>query len=322
MKYGGVPCDKTSEAKACNAQACEKDCTLSEWTMWSTCSKDCDGGTAKREKFIKEEPLGDGQCPDQWSGKRLQYKQCNMNRCQIASKEVPLSCNKSVDVILLIDGSGSLGATGWSTEIKAARLFVDAFTQTGISGDAPHANMAVILFSGPRTWSGVKKCVGKSDGSVDIENFCNIKTVTHFTEDLKKVKQLVTGLSWPQGSTLTSLALMTAKAELAMGRPTAPSSVVVFTDGRPLSYRNTYVASRKLRKSARLLWVPILEYAPSILKFIKACATRRWQENVVPVKTFKQLEDDGATVITHIIADMCPKEEQKLRMATAQGGTR
>merc|ERR1719321_930645 len=48
MKYGGEPCGKTSQTKACNAQACEKDCELSPWTKWSACSQDCDGGTKKR----------------------------------------------------------------------------------------------------------------------------------------------------------------------------------------------------------------------------------------------------------------------------------
>jgi len=61
MKYGGNPCGETSESKACNGQACEADCDLSPWTKWSACSKDCDGGTKKRQKFIKKKPLGDGE---------------------------------------------------------------------------------------------------------------------------------------------------------------------------------------------------------------------------------------------------------------------
>jgi hypothetical protein len=308
MKYGGEPCGKTSQTLACNAQACEKDCELHEWTLWTKCSKDCDGGTRKREKFIKNEPEGAGECPDEWSVKRLQYKECNMKRCKTASKEMPLVCNKSADVVLLLDGSGSLGKKGWKAEMKAAKLFVDAFAGSG------KANMAVILYSGPRTWGGVKHCTGKTNKKVDIETFCKIKTVTHFTEDLAKVKQLITGLEWPQGSTLTSLALMTAKAELSLGRPTSPSNVILFTDGRPLSYRKTWLASRDVRKSARLLWVAV-QYPAGLLKFIKLCATRRWEENVVAVDTFEKLEKDAAATVTHIVADICPKENPKLVFA-------
>jgi len=296
MKYGGKPCGSTSETKSCNGQACEKDCELSEWTKWTGCSKDCDGGTKKRQKFVKFAAEGEGKCADEWSLKRLQYKSCNMRRCPAQTCK-----NKTLDVMLLIDGSGSLGKTGWKAEIVAANTFIKAF-----SGNS-HIHMAVILFSGPSTWGGVRRCMGKKAKKVNTAKECNIKFVTHFTDDLKKVKNLVNGLNWPRGSTLTSLALMNAKAELALGRKDAQSVVIVFTDGRPLSYRKTGMASRQLRKSARLLWVPITRYAP--LKFIKKWATRRWQENVVRVKSFGELEKPE--VIDHIIANICPKKNAK-----------
>merc|ERR1719217_404065 len=297
MKYGGKPCGATSESKACNAQACEKDCDLTEWTKWSYCSKDCDGGTRKRTKFVKVQPEGEGHCPGQWSSKRLQYKACNMKRCKVDPGKEVMSCNNTLDIVFLIDGSGSLGKRGWDAEIIAAKKFVDAFSSTSAK-----AQMALILYSGPRTWGGVGKCTGKNGGKVDMEKTCKIKTITHFTKDMKKVKELINGLSWPSGSTLTSLALQTAKAELALGRKEAKSIVVVITDGRPLSYRNTYLASKNVRKSARLVWVPVTRYAP--LKSIKSWATRRWQENVVQVKTFKDLEKPD--MVNHVIANICP----------------
>merc|ERR1719333_2121594 len=142
-----------------------------------------------------------------------------------------------------------------------------------------------------------------------MEKVCKIKTVTHFTKDMKKIKEKINELNWPQGSTLTSLALQTAKAELALGRKEAKSIIVVITDGRPLSYRATWIASRNLRKSARLVWVPVTKYAP--LKKIKKWATRRWQENVVKVPTFAALENPDT--ITHIVANICPKDHPKLK---------
>merc|ERR1719401_644472 len=297
MKYGGEPCGETSETKACNGQACEKDCELTEWTKWSSCSKDCDGGTKKRQKFIKKEAEGEGKCADAWSLKRLQYEKCNMHRCPVPKGRLVLECNRTMDIVLLIDGSGSLGKKGWAAEIKAANMFVDAFS--GVGGKA---NMAVILYSGPRTWGGVYKCFAKNKKKVDQEKVCGIKMVTHFTDDLKKVKNLINGLNWPKGSTLTSLALLTAKAELALGRKQAHSNVILFTDGRPLSYRKTELASRIVRKMARLVWVPVTKYAP--LKYVKKWATRRWEENVVVVKTFSDLEKPDP--INKIVANICP----------------
>jgi len=299
MKHGGKPCGATSETKACNAQACEKDCELSEWTKWSACSKDCDGGTNKRQKFVEHVAEGQGKCADEWSVKRLEYKECNMHRCTLGQ-----TCtNKTMDIVLLLDGSGSLGKKGWAAEIIATRSFIRAF-----KGNNGNIIMAVTLFSGPNAWPGVYKCMDNTKKNVKPSD-CGIKTVTHFTDDLKKIDTLVTGLTWPKGSTLTSLALLNAQAELSLGRKDAPAVIVVFTDGRPLSYRRTELASRKIRKAARLLWVAITKYAP--LKYIKSWATRRWQENVVQVDDFGKLEKPE--VIDHIIADICPKKSGKLQ---------
>merc|ERR1719247_1083414 len=66
MKYEGKPCGKTSQTKACNAAACEKDCELHAWTKWTACSKDCDGGTKKRQRFVQSPVEGSGSCPDAW----------------------------------------------------------------------------------------------------------------------------------------------------------------------------------------------------------------------------------------------------------------
>jgi len=297
-RSGGVKCGQTSQTRLCNTQSCEKDCELKEWTKWSWCSKDCDGGTRKRSKFIHKAPKGEGACPSSRSSQRLQYKECNKHACELAVGAKQLQCKKKLDIVFLLDGSGSLGETGWKAEIKAAGMFVDAF-----SGSGAQANMAVILYSGPRTWGGVYKCFRRRGKKVDMEKTCKIKTVTHFTPDMKKVKKLITGLTWPKGSTLTSLALMRARAELSLGGKNSESIIVVITDGRPLSYRATKIASRYVRKAARLVWVPVTRYAP--LRSIKKWATRRWQENVVVVKKFSDLEN--VKTVDHMVANICPK---------------
>merc|ERR1719375_103879 len=254
--YGGKPCGAESETRACNGQACEEDCTLSEWGAWSHCSKDCDGGTRKRSKQIAAAPRGTGKCPGAWDPARLEYKSCNMfscvepghGTCNIYFKDPnefftcdtlppccegheglgtapdkvqclpsewtqannyntkcgpqPMPCNKELDIVFLLDGSGSLGQTGWDAEIKAAKTFVSAFSRGGAK-----ANMALILYSGPRTWSGVFKCIGKNANAVNMKEDCKIETVDHFTADMAKITDDISKLKWPKGSTLTSLAL-------------------------------------------------------------------------------------------------------------------
>jgi predicted nucleic acid-binding Zn-ribbon protein len=297
MKFNGKPCGETSQTRACNVQSCESDCELSDWSAWSKCSKICDGGTRKRQKFVKTQVEWQGCCPGLWDDARLQYAECNQQKCTIGPNSTTLTCKEELDIVLLIDGSGSLGSTGWSASKKAAATFVSAF-----DGKDTKARMSVILFSGPKSLSDVKKCIGQNQDSVDLERDCLISVVEHFTKDMTMVKSKIASLAWPKGSTLTSLALSAAKAELSLGRRHAKSVVVIFTDGRPFSYRKTRMASRDVRKSARLIWVPVTRFAP--LKHIKAWATRRWQENVVPVKSFSELAEPR--VISRVIADVCP----------------
>jgi len=299
MKFGGKPCGETSETRACNPQACEKDCVLSRWTKFSECSKDCDGGTQKRTKWVKEKAQGEGHCPGQWEKVRLEYKKCNMITCPTIPHVPVMKCEKKLDIVMLLDGSGSLGQKGWDAEMEAAKNFL-----SGFQGENAKAKIAVLLFSGPKTWAGVKKCMGANKDKVDPEK-CGLTTVTHFSDNIKNVRQRVLGLDWPRGSTLTSLALATAKAELSLGRKNAKSVVIVFTDGRPMSYRKTKVAAIDLRKSARLIWVPISSRAP--LAFIKQVATRRWQENVVLAATYKKLASPA--VVNHLIANICPQKK-------------
>merc|ERR1719387_1861101 len=152
----------------------------------------------KRQKFVKTPAVGAGKCEGRWSKARLEYKECNKHRCGLPVGATTLQCKEKRDIVLLLDGSGSLGQKGWNAELKAAQTFVDAFSGTGAQ-----AEMSVILYSGPRTWGGVRKCFRKY-GKVDLEKTCKIKSVTHFTSNMKEVKQKIAALTWPRGSTLTS----------------------------------------------------------------------------------------------------------------------
>merc|ERR1719486_344761 len=130
MKHDGEPCGETSETKVCNPQACEQDCELKKWSKWSECSKMCDGGTKKRQRFIKAKALGGGKCAGGWSEDRLEYKRCNMKKC--VKDDTVLQCESKIDVVMVLDGSGSIGKEGW----QATKDFVKQFTESFQSKNA------------------------------------------------------------------------------------------------------------------------------------------------------------------------------------------
>jgi hypothetical protein len=302
-KNGGDQCTETTESRSCNAGACDKDCVLAEWTEWSDCSKECNGGFRKRIKDIAEPAVGDGKCPklgvtgENLFGKREQNLPCNTQACM--KKSEFLHCKAKLDVVLLLDGSGSLGASGWAATKKAGKMLAEAF-----GGDQ---QLAVLLFSGPKYWSGVRKCVGSNQAGVDMSKDCGITWVQHFDETVKAaaIVAKIDGLSWPKGGTLTSVALRTAAAELPLGRSDADSIVIVVTDGRPLFYRATGIAAKAVRTKARLLFVPVTRFAP--LKYIRGWASWPPKDNIVKIDNFANLADPST--IDTIISDSCKELE-------------
>jgi len=307
MQHGGKQCGSTGEAKQCNVDACEKDCVLHPWTKWTGCSKDCDGGTKRRERMIKEPAEGAGVCADKWDPKRLQYEVCSLHRCKVPDPTKVLKCNTSMDIVMVIDGTPTGGKKAFVQEIKAANQFVDAFTGSGITAKP---GFALIHYTGPRTWTGVSKCTGKSTKKVDMEKVCKITLVQHFTDDLKKYKSKLDGLEFQKGSKLLSLGLMTVQSEFALGNKNHRTIVLVFIDGIPLSARKTLLASRAIRKKARLVWVAVTKFAP--LENLKKWASRRWQENLVKVNSVKELGEPETG--THIVANICPNKTPKLKI--------
>jgi len=293
-QFGGDPCGESSVAESCNMQSCDKDCVLSDWTGWSECSKECDGGLGTRVKNVVEEPQGSGNCFYAETTERLEYSPCNEAKC-----EGNVTCESKLDVVVLLDGSGSLGPNGWAQTKKAGEMFVQ-----GLHGGEDHVKVSVILFSGPTSWDKYYACTGAAQGATpNLKDDCGIDIVQHFTADMSEAANVISGLVWPAKTTLTSQALMTAKSELSLGRKDASSVVVVVTDGRPLNPQRTEKASSDLKKSARLMWIPVGQNVP--IESMEAWATKPVSENVIPVNHFEALSDPDT--INAILADMCPK---------------
>jgi len=267
----------------------------------------------KRERFILDPAEGSGKCEGKWSPARLQYKPCEQHRCTVAIPGTVMKCNQSMDIVMVIDGTPRSGKKGFAAEIKGAEKFVDAFKGEGITAKP---NFALIHYTGPRTWSGVSKCTGMSTKKVDMEKVCKITLVQHFTDDLKKFKGKLEGLTFQKGSKLLSLGLMTVQSELALGDKDHRTVVIVFVDGSPLSFRKTLMASRAIRKKARLVWVVAAKFSP--LASYKKWASRRWQENVVVVDEAKKFKRSSTG--THIVANICPRKFPKIEPEMIEDG--
>merc|ERR1719215_2117036 len=171
MKYGGEPCEDTEESEACNGQSCNAPCELAEWSEWDTCSQACWTGTERRDRGVAEPARGTGKCEDPAGHHRLQFRECNKKPCtefyHLSDDGKYLQCGSKVDLMVLMDGSGSLGDRGWSASQKFVTNLI-----SHLEGGDDEVHVALQLFSGPRTWDSYYKCTGAGSEAPDMEKDC------------------------------------------------------------------------------------------------------------------------------------------------------
>jgi hypothetical protein len=303
MENGGTPCPSTEEAESCNAQSCDADCQLNDWVDWSSCSKPCNKGVQERTRSVLTPERGVGICPEPLTDQRRQFKPCNDFGCdQILGNRTILTCDSKVDLIILMDGSGSLREFGWKQTKNLSRTLVQ-----NLEAGADKVKVAVELFSGPKTWADYSFCTGERSmpqgKTVDLAKQCGISWVSHFTDKLDQLDTNLENLAWPASSTLTSVALGEAKNEMMAGRGDANTVVVVITDGKPMSQLNTIQAAKSLSEAAKVIWVPVGRNAP--IHLIKELAADPVSEHMVRVKSFSDLTDSG--ILNSIITNSCPQ---------------
>merc|ERR1719238_1898067 len=303
-RYKGDPCGPASETETCNPQNCDKDCILAPWSKIQEveCSKACGGGTKISTRGVFIEAIGQGDCPEPLSPERFRERECNEQQCE--PKGVTLMCDSRVDVVILLDGSGSLGWDGWAATKKMGELLVKAF-----AAETLQAQVAVQLFSGPSTWYNWFLCTGRIWWRApNVTRDCGISWVTkltyqtgHFTNNMTDAAARIKASTWPARATFTSMALGQAKGELKYGREGVTKVVVVVTDGIPTNPYKTGVAAEEVKGVARLIWVPVTSGAPD--EQLKEWASTPTEQNIVRVKDFEELETPG--IVSQIIAEVC-----------------
>jgi len=304
-EHGGKVCTADSESVGCGMAACDQDCTLAGWSRWSTCSRACGGGFQERTRRQLVATTGLGKCAAEDSGDRLEYKRCNADVCKPASGAL-LKCASKVDVTLLIDGSGSLGAAGWDKMKAAAADLVKAMDPEANGGNG--AQVAVLLYSGPKDMAAYNKCLGKAPAAagakpLDMVQDCKMIWVSHYSTSNTAIATGIGNLLWQKGSSMTSMALASAEAELVYGRADAKQVVIVMADSLPMMPRKTGEAAASLRKKARLIWAAAA--GPSELSKFASYASRPVADNLVymnNVADFTKPEN-----LNKIIAAACPQ---------------
>jgi len=213
--HGGQPCGNVLEQEVCNPHACSQDCHLSPWSTWSGCSRSCGGGHEERARRVLRGATGGGTCPLGMSADRYEAKECNVVPCADT-----VNCKSKIDLVILVDGSGSAGAAGLAAQ--------QAFVQSLASRLGEDAQVAVVLFGSTAT---VVAPLGAASalGAVTL------------TGDAKNT-DLARGLA-------------VARDVLVTSRGDASNQILVITDGMPLSKHLAGVEIARARETADVSFV-------------------------------------------------------------------
>lgn len=296
---GGRPCDSNQESAGCGEGACDVNCELAEWTDWSSCSRACGSGFQMRYRHVLTEAKNSGTCAEEESPARQQYQRCNQHTCQPTQGDT-LRCIAKLDLVLILDGSGSIGEAGWEATKRLGVSLVSAFSM----GEEA-AQIAVLVMSGPTDWAQYEKCT-QGGQSVDLLQDCKLVWMSHFSTETATLVDEITRLNWPKGSSLASVALGLTGVELQRGRTSASSVVIAITDGKATNPRRTTSAAKALREQhARLLFVPITSEA--CVSDIESWASKPIADNVLAVSDYNNL--DEVANINRIISAACPQVE-------------
>jgi len=241
-----------------------------------------------QKKTVVEPKRGDGLCPPP-NMQTEQYRKCNVKAC--VKKD--LKCNSKLDVVVLLDGSGSVGTTGFDLTKAFAEKLVGAFNM-----GQELAQIAVVLYSGPKTYDDVQSCAKTGDAAK-----CNLHVVSSLTTDPAPVITAIKSMTWPKASSFTAGALNMAKTLLKEGRKDSQSVVLAFTHEMPNFKCQAEEASAELRKTARLMWLPVGKYAE--LEDISRWASSPIRANVYPVADYTTLAKPE--FLQDLIATVCPK---------------
>jgi len=300
-KFGGVPGAETMQEELCNTDPCDQDCELSDWTNWSSCSVACMGGHRTRLRHVVRGAIGAGTCPSASDPERRQTETCNKMTCSNVSgmTERPV-CASTLDVVLVLDGSGSVGSEGFAAAKRFATTLLSRMPLVGES----HGPRVV----GP---SGILEGGYQARGSrLGLLTFGSTASVSRgLTTSRSAVAESINALKWaasqgsPNTNTAAALALARQMLDEEINYPSSQSVAIVVTDGPPVSGRLAKMEVERLVAHGVRVMILAVGAGARHVPF-QQWASWPAAENVVPVSSFERLPEDA--LVTKLLAGLCP----------------
>jgi len=338
----GLRCPALSRNKKCNQKKCPIDCEMSEWSGWSKCTADCEGGVRSRTRSLIVKPKNGGTACNTAS----ETEACNTGSCDRDCTLTPwtpwtpcsVACgtgfqNKAKHVLIPTRGFGKCPKEDGPNraaeqecntqpcvgdEICIANqdliIAIDGSGSVREDGFNILKNYALDLLSKYHSeyyGSGAMKIgliefgngIIMPDG-VTVSPAMNVHTLS---SDLGSVKSAVEGMVQKKG--FTNMAQAFALAETmytSSGRKGSQSALMVITDGKPsFQFQTNELVQQLDDKGVQRFFVVVSDNEKSV-DLMKKWASAPWETNLLHIPGLSPLEADQGVWSQKALTLFCP----------------
>jgi uncharacterized protein YegL len=344
--------------KKCNQFKCPVDCGMSEWSGWSGCSAECEGGEQQKTRSILVKPKNGGQECDT----TLEAQACNTG-----------GCDRDCILTEWGDWSPCTMACGGGMQERAKAVLVP-IRALGKCPEASHPDRLETRQCNTQECVGDEICIAKQDLIIAVDasgslresgfevlrnfvaNFTGRYQSTYYgaeamhvgvimfgngevnedgtiskaeeveplTTDLALVKEKLLALTWQRGITNMAQAFSLAhKMFREGGREDAQSALMIITDGKPSMKFATSQQVEKLKAiNVHIFFAPIAEFPSRNLDILKEWASAPWETNYERVPGLVALGNNFDMFGQRLVSKFCPNSfspSQEKAKAEEQG---
>lgn len=346
-RFDGTPCPPLQMLSPCG-DLCPQDCKVGDWSGWSKCTAECNGGSQTRTRNVKLPARNGGKpCEPTMNSRTCGNDPCDRD-CELHDWSFWSSCTKACGggrqarrrkIKVPVKGQGTCAhpedRTRFEEQVCNAdqpcpenpvcvtptdlAILVDA--SGSISPSQFEATKALTKALAAKFRLNTKSSKGSRVGVLSFSDEGNI--LVPLTEDPTKLQAGIDEkLTWLGGFTMAGAGLVRAKDALMNGgRTWAKSVVVVLTDGK-ISYKfKASKAAQDLRdENVRVVFVPIQKMFKDY-EILQPFVSDPAGENIMPVDGAEYLADHVDSEARSVLLELCPKV-LPAAMAAKEGSTK
>lgn len=259
----------------------------------------CGGGFKEQYRHVARPTRGFGKCPSEQSRWRYRKVSCNTQPC--CETEI---CVAKQDLVIAVDGSGSIVATGFEVLKKYVKSLLSRYRTQYYGEDA--VKLGVVQFG-----NGVIMEDGKTVSPA--------KMIQPLTFTMADVEAAVDGMVFMKGFTNMAQGFSSAESCFTLGgRRDAHSAVLVITDGKPSFKFMTNEMVEQLDDKAitrYFLLVNEEDLSSDANKLMKSWASQPWETSVVHIPGgLGLLEADLDLWVGRSLVKFCPNAICEMEM--------